>query len=173
MKAGLDVIATTQSDLDFQVSTDAASVREFLDAPFTGTNIIFSTDQSARAVGQALDYGGSSLLSPADELSSAKRARELALRKSGDKSSHSMHSKKHAFDLANFDEAHQPAGREDRHYAFALEDTNLPIRKRLVPTATLRPYNPQKRDQELDKIGFCWRVDSTPKADSGSLAGEV
>jgi hypothetical protein len=33
-KEGIDALATQQSDLDFQVSTDAASVRRFLDARF-------------------------------------------------------------------------------------------------------------------------------------------
>jgi predicted helicase len=34
MKEGIDALTTPQSDLDFQVSTDAARVRRFLDAPF-------------------------------------------------------------------------------------------------------------------------------------------
>ena len=54
VKEGLDSLSTAQSDLDFQVSTDAASVRGFLDAHFTGTKIIFSTYQSAQIVGTAL-----------------------------------------------------------------------------------------------------------------------
>jgi superfamily II DNA or RNA helicase len=113
VKDGLDSIATAQSDLDFQVSTDAANVRDFLDAPFTGTKVVFSTYQSAKVVGEALQSG-------------------------------------EAFDLAVFDEAHKTAGREGRNYAFALEDTNLPIRKRLFLTATPRHYNPQKQDGEGD-----------------------
>lgn len=48
---GLDAIDTKQSDLDFQVSTDAASVRGFLNADFNGTKIVFSTYQSAHVVG--------------------------------------------------------------------------------------------------------------------------
>jgi predicted helicase len=113
VKEGLDSIATAQSDLDFQVSTDATSVREFLDTPFTGTKVIFSTYQSAQVVGKAL--------------------------KSGE-----------TFDLAVFDEAHKTAGREGRNYAFALEDANLPIRKRLFLTATPRHYNPHQHDREGD-----------------------
>lgn len=54
VKDGLDSIATVQSDLDFQVSTDAASVRDFLDAPYSGTKVVFSTYQSAQVVGAAL-----------------------------------------------------------------------------------------------------------------------
>lgn len=113
VKDGLDSIATAQSDLDFQVSTNAASVRDFLDAAFAGTKIIFTTYQSAPVVGSALKPG-------------------------------------EAFDLAVFDEAHKTAGREGRNFAFALEDTNLPIRKRLFLTATPRHYNPHQQDREGD-----------------------
>lgn len=111
VKEGLDSIDTKQSDLDFQVSTDAASVRGFLDAPFVGTKVIFSTYQSARVVGEGLKPGES-------------------------------------FDLAVFDEAHKTAGREGRNYGYALEDSNLPIRKRLFLTATPRHYNPHQQDRE-------------------------
>ncbi|MEO8428829.1 MAG: hypothetical protein ABI651_17150, partial [Verrucomicrobiota bacterium] len=55
-----------------------------------------------------------------------------------------------AFDLAVFDEAHKTAGRKGRNYAFALEDSNLPIRKRLFLTATPRHYNPLRKDKEGD-----------------------
>ena len=111
VKDGLDSIATAQSDLDFQVSTDATSVRDFLDASFDGTKVVFCTYQSARVVGAALKP---------DE----------------------------AFDLAVFDEAHKTAGREGRNFAFALEDANLPIRKRLFLTATPRHYNPHQKNRE-------------------------
>lgn len=111
VKDGLDSIATAQSDLDFQVSTDAASVRDFLDAAFTGTKVVFSTYQSARVVAAALKPG-------------------------------------EAFDLAVFDEAHKTAGREGRNFAFALEDANLPIHKRVFFTATPRHYNPHQQDRE-------------------------
>ncbi len=49
---------------------------------------------------------------------------------------------------ASFDEAHKTAGREGRNFAFALDDKNLPIRKRLFLTATPRHYNPHDRDRE-------------------------
>ena len=111
MKEGIDALTTQQSDLDFQVSTDAASVRRFLDAPFAGVKMIFSTYQSASVVGAAMQPG-------------------------------------EAFDFAVFDEAHKTAGREGRNFAFALDDKNLSIRKRLFMTATPRHYNPQKRDHE-------------------------
>jgi superfamily II DNA or RNA helicase len=113
VKQDLDAIATPQSDLDFPVTTDRRSVREFLDAPFTGAKIIFSTYQSARVVGEALRKG-------------------------------------ETFDLGIFDEAHKTAGREGRNYALALEDSNLPIRKRLFLTATPRHYNPLRKDKEGD-----------------------
>jgi superfamily II DNA or RNA helicase len=111
VKEGIDALTTQQSDLDFQVSTDAASVRRFLDAPFAGVKMIFSTYQSASVVGAAMPPG-------------------------------------EAFDLAVFDEAHKTAGREGRNFAFALDDKNLPIRKRLFLTATPRHYNPHDRDRE-------------------------
>jgi superfamily II DNA or RNA helicase len=67
VKEGFDAIATAQSDLDFQVSTDATSVREFLDAPFTGTKIVFSTYQSAQVIGAALKPGEAFDLAVFDE----------------------------------------------------------------------------------------------------------
>jgi superfamily II DNA or RNA helicase len=57
VKADADEIATPQSDLDFEVSTDSATVRRFLDAPFKGTKVIFSTYQSASVVGEAIKKG--------------------------------------------------------------------------------------------------------------------
>jgi superfamily II DNA or RNA helicase len=111
VKDGLDAIATAQSDLDFQVSTDAVSVRNFLDADFEGTKIVFSTYQSARVVGMAM-------------------------------------TPEESFDFAVFDEAHKTAGREGRNFAFALEDVNLSIQKRLYLTATPRHYNPRKQNPE-------------------------
>ena len=108
---GIDGLSTQQSDLDFEVSTDTKNVRQFLDAPFTGTKVVFSTYQSASVVGQAMKPG-------------------------------------EMFDLGIFDEAHKTAGREGRNYGFALDDANLPIRKRLFVTATPRHYNPHQRDKE-------------------------
>ncbi len=113
VKEGLDSISAPQSDLDFQVSTDPASVRGFLDVAFTGTKVVFSTYQSARVVAAALKPG-------------------------------------EVFDLGVFDEAHKTAGREGRNYAFALDDKNLPIGKRLFLTATPRHYNALKHDREGD-----------------------
>lgn len=54
---GLDSITTAQSDLDFQVSTSPVNVRAFLDADFAGPKVIFSTYQSARVVGSAMQEG--------------------------------------------------------------------------------------------------------------------
>ena len=54
----LDAIATPQSELDFEVTTDSRSVREFLDAPFAGVKVIFSTYQSVeKAIKPALRKG--------------------------------------------------------------------------------------------------------------------
>ncbi len=111
VKEGLDALTTTQSDLDFQVTTDAASVRRFLDAPFAGVKLVFSTYQSASVVGAAMQPG-------------------------------------EAFDFAVFDEAHKTAGREGRNFGFALEDKNLPIRKRLFLTATPRHFDIRHRDKD-------------------------
>ena len=111
VKDGADAFTTLQSDLDFEVSTKGDNVRQFLDAPFTGTKVIFSTYQSAAVVGDAMKPG-------------------------------------ECFDLGIFDEAHKTAGREGRNYGFALDDANLPIKKRLFVTATPRHYNPHQRDRE-------------------------
>jgi superfamily II DNA or RNA helicase len=54
------------------------------------------------------------------------------------------------FDLAIFDEAHKTASREGTRFSFALEDANLPIRKRLFFTATPRHYDVRKKDKEGD-----------------------
>lgn len=110
----LDTISTPQSELDFEVTTDSRTVREFLDAPFAGVKVIFSTYQSVQ------------------------KAIKPALRKS------------ERFDLGIFDEAHKTAGREGRNFAFALDDKNLAIRKRLFLTATPRHYNPLRKDKEGD-----------------------
>ena len=55
------------------------------------------------------------------------------------------------FDLGVFDEAHKTAGREGAKFGFALEDRNLPIRKRVFMTATPRHYDVRKKDKEGDK----------------------
>ncbi|HEY1717781.1 MAG TPA: Helicase associated domain protein, partial [Verrucomicrobiae bacterium] len=57
VKDGIDALAPLQSDLDFEVSTDAKNVRSFLDAPFAGVKIIFSTYQSASVVDEAMKPG--------------------------------------------------------------------------------------------------------------------
>jgi superfamily II DNA or RNA helicase len=54
VKGDADEISTAQSDLDFEVSTNPEVVRRFLDAPFDGTKIVFSTYQSASVVGDAM-----------------------------------------------------------------------------------------------------------------------
>jgi len=64
-----------------------------------------------------------------------------------------------AFDLGIFDEAHKTAGREGRNFGFALDDSNLPIRKRLFVTATPRHYNPHKRDGD-DEAEVVYSMDN-------------
>ena len=65
--ADADAISTAQSDLDFEVSTDSSTVRRFLDVPFKGTKVIFSTYQSAAVVGEAMKKGESFDLGIFDE----------------------------------------------------------------------------------------------------------
>ena len=55
---------------------------------------------------------------------------------------------KSGFDLAIFDEAHKTAGRQGAKFAFALDDKNLPIKRRLFLTATPKHYNVLKKDKE-------------------------
>ena len=55
------------------------------------------------------------------------------------------------FDIGIFDEAHKTAGREGSRFAFALEDKNLPIAKRVFMTATPRHYDVRNKDKEGDK----------------------
>ena len=63
--------------------------------------------------------------------------------------------KRFKFDLGIFDEAHKTAGRGS-NFTFALEDKNLPIRKRLFLTATPRHYNINKRTKvRAFKILIC------------------
>jgi superfamily II DNA or RNA helicase len=139
VKEGIDALATQQSDLDFQVSTDAASVRRFLDAPFAGVKMIFSTYQSASVVGDALRAGAPISKSAWAEAKSKKAESEFGAPCAQPFA---------GFDLAIFDEAHKTAGREGRNFAFALDDKKLAIRKRLFLTATPRHYNPHDRDRE-------------------------
>ena len=54
------------------------------------------------------------------------------------------------FDLGLFDEAHKTAGRGGTKFAFALDDDNLRIGKRLFMTATPRHYDVSKKDKEGD-----------------------
>ena len=67
VKVGADDIATPQSDLDFKVTTNAASVRGFLDADFAGVKVIFSTYQSLQVVSEALKLGETFDLAVFDE----------------------------------------------------------------------------------------------------------
>ena len=49
-----DALVVHQRDLDFPVTTDVGEVRDFLAAPGDGVQIVFSTYQSARVVGEAV-----------------------------------------------------------------------------------------------------------------------
>jgi superfamily II DNA or RNA helicase len=52
------------------------------------------------------------------------------------------------WDFGVFDEAHKTVGYEGRKFAFALDDANIRISKRLFLTATPRHYNPLKKDED-------------------------
>jgi superfamily II DNA or RNA helicase len=51
----LDSIKVNQSDLDFAVTTDTATVKQFLSQNTGGVNIVFSTYQSSNIVAEAMD----------------------------------------------------------------------------------------------------------------------
>lgn len=51
---GADDLVVHQADLDFPVTTDSAIVRQYLDRPFAGTRIVFSTYQSAQVVAEGM-----------------------------------------------------------------------------------------------------------------------
>ena len=51
----LDSIKINQSDLDFAVTTDSSTVKQFLSQRTKGVKIVFSTYQSAHIVGKAMD----------------------------------------------------------------------------------------------------------------------
>src|ERR1019366_4029603 len=81
VKEGIDALTTQQSDLDFQVSTDGASVRRFLDAPIAGVKLIFSTYQSASVVDAAMLPGEAFDLAVFDEAhkTAGREGRNFAL----------------------------------------------------------------------------------------------
>lgn len=53
--------------------------------------------------------------------------------------------KEFKFDLAIFDEAHKTAGRQDKAFAYALQNKNINISKRLFLTATPKHYDINKK----------------------------
>ena len=76
-------------------------------------------------------------------------------------------------DLGVFDEAHKTAGRQGTRFSFAIEDKNLPIKKRVFLTATPRHYDVTRRDKEGDaKLVFSMDVPESygPIAHSLSFA---
>jgi predicted helicase len=165
VKEGIDALTTQQSDLDFQVSTDAASVRRFLDAPFAGVKMIFSTYQSASVVGAAMRAGAPI----------SKSAGAVAIPKKAESEFGApVPPPGEAFDFAVFDEAHKTAGREGRNFALALDDKNLPIRKRLFLTATPRHYNPHDRDREGEaRLLFSAEIRTIPHPGVSRLTREI
>ena len=60
---GVDSVIINQADLDFNVTTDPTQVRSFLDNPFDGTKVVFTTYYSAPVISESLiageqfDYG--------------------------------------------------------------------------------------------------------------------
>lgn len=54
------------------------------------------------------------------------------------------------FDLGVFDEAHKTTGPKAGLFSFGLDDSNLPIARRLFLTATPRHYDMRRRDREGD-----------------------
>ncbi len=113
VRKGMDELIIHKSDLDFPVNTNSDEVADYLDQPFDGVRVVFSTYQSAHVVAEALK-------------------------------GHSL------FDLGVFDEAHKTVGRQGKSFSFAIEDKNLPIKKRVFLTATPRHYNVSKRDKQGD-----------------------
>ena len=54
---GIDSLVIHQADLDFEVTTDPKRVRAYLDSPFSGTKVVFTTYHSAPVIGEALTNG--------------------------------------------------------------------------------------------------------------------
>lgn len=70
--------------------------------------------------------------------------------------------KNFTFDFAVFDEAHKTASRSATNHAFALQNKNIAIKKRLFLTATPRHYNIDKKDKSGDqKIVFSMDDEAT------------
>lgn len=55
IKRGLDELVVRQADLDFPLNPDASEVRSFLSGSDDGVRVVFTTYQSSRIVGEALD----------------------------------------------------------------------------------------------------------------------
>lgn len=103
---------------EFKACTDPAEVRRFLVAASSNTadgdqprSIVFCTYASAPVVGEAMRGGAGDR-----DVSNTFDIRP--------------------FDLGIFDEAHKTVGVQGKRNAFALQDSNLPIKKRLFFTAT-------------------------------------
>lgn len=63
---GTDELVVHQSDLDFPVTTDSATVGKFLGKPFDGVKVVFSTYQSAHIVAEGMLAGADGVKLPFD-----------------------------------------------------------------------------------------------------------
>lgn len=63
---GADDLIVHQADLDFPVTTESAVVSRFLNKPFDGVKIVFSTYQSAQVVAAGLPVGADGMAQPFD-----------------------------------------------------------------------------------------------------------
>lgn len=63
---GADDLVVHQADLDFPVTTDSAIVRQYLEKPFAGTRIVFSTYQSAQVVADGMPQDAQGQRQPFD-----------------------------------------------------------------------------------------------------------
>ena len=52
---GADDIIVEQSDLDFRVTTNSVEAREFLSRGTNSVQVVFTTYQSSRVVGEAME----------------------------------------------------------------------------------------------------------------------
>jgi predicted helicase len=69
-----------------------------------------------------------------------------------------------------FDEVHKTAGRQGRAFSSALDDGNVPIKKRVFFTATPRHCNPLRKDAE-GEAEVLYSMDD--KAQYGKVAYEL
>ena len=66
VEKGGDELLVHQAELDFPVMTDSATVGRFLDKPFDGVKVVFSTYQSAHVVAEGMPIGMDGVKKPFD-----------------------------------------------------------------------------------------------------------